>query len=265
MSRRVVILCRIGAIVLFLAVCLAIAFSWNSLKIGFIGHRLFSDLKEKNGDSIAKPQLRMVPEGLLIKIDGNNISDYSPLAGINCLALEIANMKSQDSLDFLGTDLPVSDLYIKDMGDLKDISALKYAKLKLLALTAPNLTDISPIKDLPLEFLYLKSSRLSDFEPIENLSSLKFLYLYGNFSKIDFLEKLPQLESLTISSDNVSDFSVLKNLKNLKNLTITSKQLTDFSFLENLENITVLSLDGAEGLDYSQLKLSDKVTYFYHP
>ena len=264
MSKRTIILNRVLIISSLFIVCILFIWGWNKLKVEIEKYRLVSALREKNSDTIAKPIFQMIPEGLAIYVDGNNVFDFSPLAHLNCDALIITNMKSQNNLDFLGTDMSFTELSITDQGDLKDISTLKHSNLKILSLVAPELTDISPIKDLPLEMLVLKCGSLSELEPIRNLSNLKKLYLSGNFSEIGFLENLSQLESLIIISENVSDFSALKKLKNLKKLILYCKQLSDLSFLENMENLTWIEIDTKKDIDYNSVKLPKKVKDFFY-
>lgn len=66
--------------------------------------------------------------------------------------------------------------------------------------------------------------------------------------KFDFLSSLPDLCRLDIDSSNLpdADFSVLCELRNLKSLTLTFNDVRDYSFLKNLpDSIEELWLDSA--------------------
>lgn len=252
------------AIILITVACLTLVFKWSELKKETFKYLLFAALKKSNNDFLVKPELKIVPEGLVISIDGKNISDFSPLARWDCFALGISNMKSQKDLNFLGTPKALKELSISDADELEDISILKHLKLETLFLQAPKITDISPISDLSLKYLFIKSNKLTNLEPIKKLSKLKQLFIIGSFSNIDFLKELPLLEVLYISSDNVADLSKIKDLKNLKSLTIRNNKLIDLSFLQDLENLTYIDIDAGDKttLDFGSIKIPPKVKEF---
>lgn len=75
---------------------------------------------------------------------------------------------------------------------------------------------------------------VSGFENLENLEILYISYLpyYGNW---DFLEKIPNLKNITLSSCWISSFNFLENLRNIESISITNFYCDENNY-ENLKN-----------------------------
>lgn len=96
--------------------------------------------------------------------------------------------------------------------------------------------------------------------PLENLTQLRQLWLgtanceyESDLKDISCLEKLLQLESLTLDGTKVADLSVLKNLKNLRTLDIARTQVTGLEPLSGLRSLRSLYLCDTDVADLSPL------------
>ena len=75
----------------------------------------------------------------------------------------------------------------------------------------------------------------------------------GSIEDISILEKMPNLERLTIAGQNISDISVIGTLKNLKELVINDNPITSIEPLRNCINLDRIELRNTEVSDLSPL------------
>ncbi len=96
---------------------------------------------------------------------------------------------------------------------------------------------------------------IKDISFLKNLTALNSLDLSSNqISDISFLKNLTALNSLSLSSNQISDISFLKNLTALNSLDLSYNQISDISFLKNLTALNSLSLSSNQISDISFLK-----------
>jgi len=94
---------------------------------------------------------------------------------------------------------------------------------------------------------------------IERLKKLRVLYCNGDYDvvweiiDISNLSTLINLQTLDISSNQLTDISALSNLSNLSSLNLYSNQLKDISPLSNLSNLVSLDLHQNKLTDISPL------------
>ena len=85
---------------------------------------------------------------------------------------------------------------------------------------------------------------LKDLQILEKLPQLQSLDLRSNqISDYSFLEKLSQLQSLDLSSNQISDGRFLEHLTNLQSLNLSINQISDGRFLQNLTSLQSLDLN----------------------
>jgi len=109
-------------------------------------------------------------------------------------------------------------------------------KLKIVYDKVPNNSSIwSDINDLILN----KKINLSlhFFNERKNLHSI--------WKSFEFIEEIPNIESLYISNSFISNLDFIKNLNNLKLFSITSQQELSLEALKDNNNITHLSIMGS--------------------
>ena len=122
-------------------------------------------------------------------VNGNTVSDLSPLIGLTTLTyLYLSNTK---------------------LIDLSALSAL--TNLNTLHLSGNNISDISALSGLTnLNTLNLDSNRISDISALSALTNLTWLDLHGNnISDISALSGLANLTALNLNSNKISDISPL--------------------------------------------------------
>lgn len=84
---------------------------------------------------------------------------------------------------------------------------------------------------------------IKEIEGLDKLTELKSLFISSNnISKIDGLDKLQSLEYLNLMSNKITDISGLKKLHNLRQLHIGENNISKIKGLENLKNLVVLDI-----------------------
>ncbi|KJZ10516.1 hypothetical protein TW85_19910 [Marinomonas sp. S3726] len=200
-----------------------------------------------------------------IMLDGNMITDFSPLTSLtNLEEVWLGGHSRNDQLDFAGYDVLESlkhltklTLYYTKNTDIQRISRLE--NITDLALNGTDVTDISSLANLnnleSLQLYYVDSNFSS--QELKSLNTVTKLELYGSDIPLSDISKM-SLETLfldTMKLDNIDD---LKGMAGLKNLKISTNNLKDISALESLVGLTKLNLKYNQIEDISSLaKLSD--------
>jgi Leucine-rich repeat (LRR) protein len=156
-----------------------------------------------------------------LELRGKNISDISPLAGLDKL----------------------ERLYLWE-NKITDISPLaELSNLTELNLNSNNISDISPLSNLnKLQKLYLYDNEVN-LVTLQNLKNLTNLSLARNkLSELSPLKELKNLEELNLEENNISDVSPLSQLKNLVWLSLSNNNISDTTPLIELSNLTTLQV-----------------------
>ena len=169
-----------------------------------------------------------------IELHANQISDFSPLAGLTNL-----------------TQLNLGDNQISDISSLAGLTNLTF-----LWLSNNQISDISLLANLTnLTRLWLWNNQISDFSPVAGLTNLTDLRLDDNqISDISLVANLTNLTELWLPNNLLSDLSPLAGLTNLTFLNLAENQIRDISPLAGLTLLTNLHLqnnflDLTEGSD----------------
>lgn len=173
--------------------------------------------------------------------NNNRVSNFSPLAGLTNLTLDL----SQSSLS-----------NVAPLAGLKNLTEL--------ILRSNNISDVTPLAGLTnLTGLTLTSNNISDVTSLAGLTNLTQLWLGGNnISDMSPLANLKSLTKLSLTVNNTSDVSFLANFKNLTELALSGNNISDVSFLANFKNLTVLVLNSNIS-DVSPLANLKKLTHLY--
>jgi Leucine-rich repeat (LRR) protein/ferric-dicitrate binding protein FerR (iron transport regulator) len=148
------------------------------------------------------------------------------------------------------------ELVVQNCREVSDLSALTGLKgLASLEVTeCPKVSDLSPLSELQaLRRLGLGGcDNIQNLSPIQKLSDLQELHLprwTTNEDLAALLPKLPNLESLSLSSPIVWDLKPLANLTGLQSLDLGfSISVYDLTPLTNLSRLQRLCLYGCESL-----------------
>ena len=197
-----------------------------------------------------------------LQLDGNQITDLTPLAGL--IQLEILHLGGDERGN-------------ESLQDLSPLSGLN--NLKELYLPASSLNDLSPLSGLSgLERLALRggenrTSGVTDLSPLAGLTQMRDLYLViSTLDSLDFVSNMTKLESLrihTAGESSLQDLSPLSGLTSLKQLDLPATagdgciDLSPIASLTSMEEFqfgcNVPSLEPLRGLtSLTSLVLNDK-------
>nr|WP_307760533.1 cell wall-binding repeat-containing protein [uncultured Peptostreptococcus sp.] len=197
-------------------------------------------------------------------------SSLEPLK--NCKKLKHLDMRNNDKITDISPLSNLVNLEELDMRSVKcgNIEALSNCK-KLRSLTAFScgIKDLKPLENLlNLEYLEIEFNEFEDVSALKNLTNLKYLDIsklgmkydiFGNknptVKSIAALEKLVNLEFLSISSNDIKDLTPLKNMRNLTYLGASNNLIDDWNPIYNLGNklLTVHSQGNDSEYDSSKI------------
>ena len=179
-----------------------------------------------------------------LNLDGNEISNLSPLAGlINLRQLKLNdNPVSNISLVKGLINLTALEFHGALVSDMSPVAGL--INLKSLSVSRSEISDLSPIAGLiNLESLNVSWNEISDLSPIAGLINLRTLSIRNNpFSDISPVRGLSNLIRLGAQNTLVTDFSPIAGLTNLQTLGLYGNRLSDISPIKGLTNLRVLNL-----------------------
>lgn len=147
----------------------------------------------------------------LLDIEGNEVSDLTPIKGLDRLqSLTLAKNK------------------IQDLAPLAESKALQ-----LLDLADNQVTDVGPLSGLNnLTTLYLANNQIKDMSPLKSLKKLWSLDLAHNqVTDITAVSELKNLTSLHLEGNGLENIEPLRGLTELNYLFLQDNKLTDITVL----------------------------------
>ena len=218
-----------------------------------------TSLKAQNRGIQDLTGLQFATNATSLRLRDNEISDFSPIAGLihlvelkfsrNRNISDLSPLKDLKNLEYLTFfETLVSDLSpVAGLINLRSIHAWNHSisdlsplanltKLEYLDFCGGNISDLTPLADLTgLKKLYLANEKVSDISPLAGSTGLTHLSLEGNdISDISPLAGLTNLKWLDVGQNNISDVSPLAGLTNLKWLGIYINEISDISPLDKL-------------------------------
>jgi len=158
----------------------------------------------------------------------------------------------------------------KDPNELKDEDLAKITSFVLPSdvLVKIELTDIKLLeKFINLQTLYLQHISYPE------KSIPRWMFIMAKLGIINPeerfaldlspIEKLDNLERLTISNTNIRNIKPLAGLINLKQLSFYSTQVNNFTPLKNLSNLNTLYLNETSASDLTSIKYLTNLKYLY--
>jgi len=103
-------------------------------------------------------------------------------------------------------------------------------------------------EDGELTGLGLDNAQLKGILKLRGVETLTVLSAWGNGLSGVELEDLPELRSLDLEDNQISDIQTLAKLPGLESLSLSDNRIDDIGPLARLTGLTDLSLDGNEGL-----------------
>ncbi|MEX2715220.1 MAG: leucine-rich repeat domain-containing protein [Candidatus Sigynarchaeota archaeon] len=221
--------------------------------------------RSRHGDDIPFVTIRGSKDPVYVNIEWASQHDYHHEMPendyITRVALDLRHLGIRSLDDIGGLDtiprLDELDLSNNQIAILDGFSIMPWiTSLKSLTITSiDRVTNLAHM--VSLETLHIDSDSIKSIKDIGNLILLKSLFIKGPIEKIEDLENLCYLESLTIRSGNLRRIEGLNTLSNLIYLDLSDNQITCISNLENLKNLQTINLannkivkiEGIDGLE----------------
>ena len=199
--------------------------------------------------------LHRVPGLAFVSLAGTEVSDLSPLSGIQSLQTLICNSTPVSDLSPLSGIQSLQTLICNStpVSDLSPLSGLQ--SLQTLDCNSTPVSDLSPLSGLQsLQTLNCDSTEVSDLSPLSGLQSLQTLDCNSTpVSDLSPLSGLQSLQTLNCNSTEVSDLSPLSGLQSLQTLDCNSTPVSDLSPLSGLQSLQTLNCNSTEVSDLSPL------------
>lgn len=200
-------------------------------------------------------------------------SSLEPLK--NCKKLKHLDMRNNDKITDISPLSNLVNLEELDMRSVKcgNIEALSNCKkLRSLIAFSCGIKDLKPLENLlNLEYLEIEFNEFEDVSALKNLTNLKYLDIsklgmkydiFGNknptVKSIAALEKLVNLEFLSISSNDIKDLTPLKNMNKLRHLGAANNLIDDWSPIYNLGNKLLTVHSQGNDAEYDSSKIVAK-------
>ena len=200
-----------------------------------------------------------------VYMNSNDISDLSPLSGLNSLTTLYLSNNSISDVAVLSNLTNLTNLVLS-RNDISDVSALSgLNSLRWLFLDKNSISDVAALSNLTsLTMLYLQSTGISDVSALSGLTSLTTLYLTSNsISDVSALSNLTSLRRLVLDGNSISDVSALSGLNSLEQLWLYNTSISDVAALSNLTSLISLALDGNSISDVSALSALINLRWLY--
>ncbi|MBA3697751.1 MAG: protein kinase [Planctomycetes bacterium] len=194
---------------------------------------------------------------LALSINGRQLADLTPLAGMPISRIELIGSKVLD-INVLAP-MPLVKVLLIDTR-LRGVAPLSGKLITHLTISRSEVADLTPLKDMPLIQLDLSDSPVVDLSPLKKMP-LKSLDLSGtkveNFNDL----KLLPLTSLSLNRVPISDLTPLKGLK-LTSLSLATTGVSDLAPLKGmplerlvLSNSKVFDAKPLQGLQLRSLAI----------
>lgn len=203
------------------------------------------------------------------RLSENTINEINAVP--NKEKLEVAISPSCNQQDFVAicklswiTKLKIGSVTSKTLTltDVKSVSELKNLQRFSIFSTVKAPIDASTFSKLVnLESLYIINNQLNNPKKLSSLTKVRTIsFTNTGIKTIDFVEKMPDLETLSIIGSNnaITSFTSLGTLKGLKTLeldesqTVNQENLKSLLNTNSLEEITLKDCKNIQSLDFLQ-------------
>ncbi len=179
-----------------------------------------------------------------IYLDGNSLTDLSPLAGLTQLKKLTFHKNSVTSLDFAEnlTNLTVLNFEKNKITSLAPLS--KHTKLEEMWCNENNIYDLSPIKNcVNMRGIAFGNSSISTLEPLKNMKNLEdILFENCKITSVEPLRGFKKLKMVGLNNNFISDATPLNSSK-IEQLWIANNKLNgDYDAIQGLKIATELDI-----------------------
>ena len=207
---------------------------------------------------------RVLERGIRDAIDKHNGKVmYSDVKDLNLLHLEADPFRESTKISDISNlrSMPKLEHLYLEYNNISDISVLsELTNLRDLWICENKITDITPLLEIPnLQILNIGGNPIDDYSPLREITTLrKLCWEKSNLRDcsyiVDMVRDMPDLKSLVIGLNYLTNKSALTELSNLEELWISESNTTDISFLSGLPNLKILNLAKNNISDISVLR-----------
>ncbi len=174
-----------------------------------------------------------------LSLFNNNIEDITPIAGLTELQTlylrsnEITDVSALKNLTNL-VNLDISDNHITDISALSGMTSMK-----LLKMADNEITDISAVEGMVMmDRIHMQNNRITDIMPLWRMNAVTEIYIDGNsITDITPLTELRTLGWLKLSDNPIEDLTPIYDHVDMKKLYIIGIELKNTGDFNELEHI----------------------------
>lgn len=193
-----------------------------------------------------------------IELRNNNIVDAWNLCTIPNLDLDLSGNKNIDPI-LIPTNVDSLKVANCNISNLENFAEDFNGYELDLSNNPIDDSQIQYIKDNSLIFLYINNTNIKD---VSELTNVKYLYLDGN-KNVTGIEKLIQLEILSMNDCGLTDLNFMKTLTKLNTVYMNNNKLTNTEGIKELSNITKLYMENCELEDINFLEKLSNMSELY--
>lgn len=200
-----------------------------------------STLRSGRGDISDLDELRKLPSLEALVLDYQDITDISPLEGMELQYLslcgnEVENLSALEEMTTLCA-LWLEDTPVSDGAVLSHLTSLRE-----LEISGTNLAKTSDFCSLPLEVLKMKDTLITDLAPLRQLRELTVLSAgEADEQGMEIIQGMKQLEYLTVSG-TLEDLTGFAGMHRLVMLDLSLSRLNSLEGVDELTNLEYLGL-----------------------
>ncbi len=199
-------------------------------------------------------------------LNNSGVTDLRPLAGMPVEVLFLFGLQIKDYSPL--REMKLHELYL-GAANLTDLNFLQGLPLEILSAYGNKISDLSPLRGMPLKQLMIGFNPIKDFSPLGGMPLERLDINSMDLTEVPALPPLP-LRSLSLGSNRISDIRPLTRFPQLKTLYLTYNPITDLSPLKDLPLQYVDLASDQRGVDLAPLagcrSLEDIILprYFLH-
>ena len=215
--------------------------------------------------SVDKIQFQWMKNLTNLEINDSSITSiedlvfFPSLTNLQLNGLTLDNMNGIECLSKL-KQLRITSCNIKDYsscGNLAEMTSFySYGSVKNYESLVDSISQCGKLKEVTI-----REAQIKEMKGIEKLQNIESLSLYSNsISKVEGIEKLKELKTFDIAGNPIKTIDDIVNNTNIENLKVYSCRLTSLDGIEKLSNLKVLDASNNDIKDITNLAENTKLT-----
>ena len=202
-----------------------------------------------------------------LSLVNNNITDLTELSNFSyCRSIDLSKNTEIDLSTISFANFPLSEYEYRYLGldecNITDINNLNIDNISSLSLKNNSISDLTHLKDKKLSCIYLENNNITEVSGLNNINTIN---LSGNINLTN-LDKLENVEYLTINNINITNFDFINSLNNLKYIELKNNNINSFPKISNdkLYNLNLSNNNLSQMPDISDLNNLDTLDLSYN-